>query len=44
LDKLKEAIAERRQELMNRKGVLFHQDNARSYVSLITWKKILQLN
>ncbi|XP_014479919.1 PREDICTED: histone-lysine N-methyltransferase SETMAR-like [Dinoponera quadriceps] len=43
LDKLKEAIAEKRPELINRKGVLFHQDNAKPHICLITQKKILQL-
>ncbi|KAG5311524.1 SETMR methyltransferase, partial [Acromyrmex insinuator] len=35
---LKEAIKEKRPELINRKGVVFHHDNARSHTSLMTRK------
>lgn len=41
LDRLKAAIEEKRPELANRKGVLFHQDNARPHVSLKTRQKLL---
>ena len=43
LDKLSDALKEKRPELVNRKGVVFHQDNARPYISLITRQKLLQL-
>ena len=35
--------AEKRSELVNRKHIIFHQDNARSHVSLMTRQKLLQL-
>jgi len=44
LDKLKTAIEQKRPEIANRKGVVFHQDNARSHVSLITRQKLLELD
>jgi len=43
LDRLKAAIDEKRPELANRKGVVFHQDNARLHVSLHTRQKLMQL-
>lgn len=43
LDKLNEAIAEKRPELINRKEVIFHHDNARSHSSLMTREKLLEL-
>lgn len=43
LDQLKAAIQEKRPELANRKGVVFHQDNARPHVSLSTRQKLLEL-
>lgn len=43
LDKLKRAIDQERPELVNRKGVVFHHDNARPHVSLMTRQKLLQL-
>ncbi|GFX08716.1 histone-lysine N-methyltransferase SETMAR [Trichonephila clavipes] len=43
LDKLNDAIQQKRSELINRKGVLFHQDNARPHTSLIICQKLLQL-
>jgi len=36
LDELKTAIEQKRPKIANRKGVIFHQDNARLHVSLIT--------
>ncbi|GFW37561.1 histone-lysine N-methyltransferase SETMAR [Trichonephila clavipes] len=43
LDKLNDALQQKRSELINRKGVVFHQDNARSHTSLVTRQKLLQL-
>ena len=43
LDQLKAALDEKRPELVNRKRIIFHQDNARLHVSLMTKQKILQL-
>ncbi|GFY08396.1 histone-lysine N-methyltransferase SETMAR [Trichonephila clavipes] len=43
LDKLNEALQQKRSELINRKGVVFHQDNARPPTSLVTRQKLLQL-
>ncbi|CAK9808456.1 Histone-lysine N-methyltransferase SETMAR [Anthophora quadrimaculata] len=43
LDKLKTAIEQKRPEIANRKGVIFHQDNARPHVSLTTRQKLLEL-
>ena len=34
---------EKRPELVNRKCIIFHQDNARPHVSLMTRQKLLQL-
>ena len=42
-DKLSDALKEKIPELANRKGVVFHQDNARPHTSLITRQKLLQL-
>ncbi|GFU08683.1 histone-lysine N-methyltransferase SETMAR [Trichonephila clavipes] len=42
LDKLNDAIQQKRPELINIKGVVFHQDNARP-TSLVTRQKLLQL-
>lgn len=44
LSELKRAIDQKRPELANRKGVVFHQDNARPHVSLATRHKLLQLD
>ena len=43
LDQLKAALDEKRSELVNRKRIIFHQDNARPHVSLMTKQKLLQL-
>ena len=43
LDQLKVALDEKCPELVNRKCIIFHQDNARSHVSLMTRQKLLQL-
>ncbi|GFW05876.1 mariner Mos1 transposase [Trichonephila clavipes] len=43
LDKLNDALKQKRTQLINRKGVVFHQDNARSHTSLVTRQKLLQL-
>ena len=43
LDRLKAALDEKHPELVNRKRIIFHQDNARSHVSLMTRQKLLQL-
>ncbi|GFT57266.1 histone-lysine N-methyltransferase SETMAR [Trichonephila clavipes] len=43
LDKLNDALQQKRSELINRKGVVFHQDNARPHTSLATRQKLLQL-
>ena len=43
LDQLKAALDEKRQELVNRKCIIFHQDSARLRVSLMTRQKLLQL-
>ena len=43
LDQLKAALSEKRPELVNRKHIIFHQDNARPHVSLMTRQKLLQL-
>jgi len=41
LDRLKVAIDEKRPELSNHHGVVFHQNNARPHVSLTTRQKLL---
>ena len=43
VDPLKAALDEKRLELVNRKRIIFHQDNARLRVSLMTRQKLLQL-
>lgn len=43
LSKLNAAIKEKRPELANRKGVIFHHDNDRPHTSLVTRQKLLRL-
>ena len=43
LDHLKQAIDQKCPELANRKGVVFHQDNARPHTSLVTRQKLREL-
>ena len=43
LTKLNNAVKEKRAELTNRKGVVFHHDNARPHTSLVTRQKLLEL-
>ena len=43
LDKLSDALKAKIPELVNRKDVVFHQDNVRPHTSLITRQKLLQL-
>ena len=43
LDQLKAALNEKHPELVNRKHIIFHQDNTRPHVSLMTRPKPLQL-
>ena len=43
LDRLKQAIDQKRPELVNRNGVVFHQDNARPHTSLMTRQKLREL-
>ena len=42
LVKLEEAIKEKRPELANRKGIVFHHDDARLHTSLATRTKLLE--
>lgn len=43
LERLNETLCAKRPELVNRRGVILHQDNARPHTSLVTRQKILQL-
>ncbi|CAK9817859.1 Mariner Mos1 transposase [Anthophora plagiata] len=43
-NQLKASIAERRAELSNRRGVVFHHDNARPHVALDLRQKLLQFD
>ncbi|XP_046817450.1 histone-lysine N-methyltransferase SETMAR-like [Vespa crabro] len=43
LDKLNDALQQKRSELINRKGVVFHQDNVIPHISLVSRQKLLQL-
>ena len=42
-DQLKAALKEKNLVLVNRKHIVFHQDNARLHISLMTRQKLLQL-
>ncbi|XP_012064523.1 PREDICTED: histone-lysine N-methyltransferase SETMAR-like [Atta cephalotes] len=42
VQKVSDAIAQKHPELINHKGVIFHHDNARPHISLITRQKLLQ--
>jgi hypothetical protein len=44
LDRVNEYLKEKRPHLVNRKGVVFHQDNARPHVSKMMQQKIKELN
>ena len=44
LDQPKAAVDEKCPELVNRKRIVFHQDNTRPHVSLMTRQKLLQLS
>ncbi|CAK9818783.1 Histone-lysine N-methyltransferase SETMAR [Anthophora plagiata] len=44
LEKLKEAIITKRPEVVNRRGVVFHHDNARPHVSLAVRTKLLEFD
>ncbi|XP_011069255.1 PREDICTED: histone-lysine N-methyltransferase SETMAR-like [Acromyrmex echinatior] len=44
MDRLQEAIKEKRPELINRKGVVFHHNNARPHTSLMTCQKLRELD
>ena len=43
LDRLKEAIAQKRPALANRRGIVFHQDNARPHTSIVIRQKLRKL-
>ena len=43
LDQLKPALDEKHPEWVNRKCIIFHQDNVRPHISLMTRQKLLQL-
>ena len=43
LDQMKVALDEKRPELVNRKHIIFHQDNTRPHVFLMTRQKLLNL-
>ena len=43
LNKLDAAVKEKRPELVNRKGVIFHHDKATPHTSLVTRQKLLRI-
>ena len=43
LTKLNDAVEEKQPELTNRKGIVFHHDDARPHASLVTRQKLLEL-
>ncbi|GFX08087.1 histone-lysine N-methyltransferase SETMAR [Trichonephila clavipes] len=43
LDRLKLAIDQKRPKLASRRGVVFHQDNARPHTSVVTRQKLWEL-
>jgi len=44
MERLRQAIERKWQELINRKGVVFHHDNARPHTSLATRQKLRELS
>ncbi|GFU89928.1 mariner Mos1 transposase [Trichonephila clavipes] len=44
LDRLKLAIDQKRPELANRRGVVFHQDNVRPHTSVVTRKNLWEFS
>ncbi|GFV65863.1 putative DD34D transposase [Trichonephila clavipes] len=44
LDRLKLVTDQKRPELANRRGVMFHQDNAKPHTSVMTRQKFLELD
>ncbi|GFY00847.1 putative DD34D transposase [Trichonephila clavipes] len=44
LERLKLVIDQKRPELANRSGVVFHQDNARPHTSVVTHQKLWELD
>ncbi|GFV50764.1 histone-lysine N-methyltransferase SETMAR [Trichonephila clavipes] len=44
LDRLKLAIDRKRLELTYRRSVVFHQDNARPYMYVVTWQKLWEFS
>ena len=43
-DQLKAALEKNHPELVNRKGIIFHEDNTRPHASLMTRQNLLQLS
>ncbi|GFX17188.1 mariner Mos1 transposase [Trichonephila clavipes] len=44
LDRLKLAIDQKQPEMTNRRGAVFHQDNARPYTCVVTHQKLWELS
>jgi histone-lysine N-methyltransferase SETMAR len=44
LDRVNECLKEKRPHLVNRKGIVFHQNNARPHVSKMMQQKLKELN